>query len=487
MDTTAATTTLRARMPPSASGLAVDTTPGAVPDWLTNMRERSKRWDKRHAAAARRRLNDECERLRADAAQAELEIARVEKQLYLLDDDDGGGSGGGRHGSSGSSSGATAAAAAAAGNTNCSHHLLWIISGVVNGILKLIFCIVFASLIADAAPHLLKDKIPILVGTQLASTLVTCLFTARYSTVGASIAGPDIIHALVLKTMTTTVATMTTDPDVALATVLFLICFTSLCISLTWLVVARYRLMVIIDFFPISVVTGFLGCIGYKVLKEAIHIAVGGYWYDPSGVGFWRHLLPALPVGLPMYLLKRFHIGDPKLTIPFYMFVPLIVFFISVAASGKSLSQVRLDGWLPEEAGQGRFYDQWLMLDFSKVHGAAVLATLPDTVVLTIVITLDAFLKLSSTKTGLRTKMDMVQELYVLGYQNLLSTLCVGSVGYSQVKFNMINFAIIKDAQERRPTIVVALLCGSIWFIGYPLLNVVRATHSISLRHQWLF
>ena len=53
---------------------------------------------------------------------------------------------------------------------------------------------------------------------------------------------------------------------------------------------ARFRLSVMIDFFPISVVTGFLGCIGYKVLKEAIHIAVGNYWYDPSSIGFWRLL-----------------------------------------------------------------------------------------------------------------------------------------------------------------------------------------------------
>jgi MFS superfamily sulfate permease-like transporter len=35
----------------------------------------------------------------------------------------------------------------------------------------------------------------------------------------------------------------------------------------------------------------------------------------------------------------------------------------------------------------------------------------------------------------------------------------------------MINFAITNDAQERRPTIVVAVMCGILWFVGFPVIN----------------
>ena len=34
----------------------------------------------------------------------------------------------------------------------------WIFSGIINGLLKVIFCNVYATLVYDAAPHLLKGK-----------------------------------------------------------------------------------------------------------------------------------------------------------------------------------------------------------------------------------------------------------------------------------------------------------------------------------------
>ena len=440
--------------------------------WLDNLKTRSKTWSEHRSNVAYKTLDQEREKLIQDVVTTKNEITRVETQLTNLQN-----ALGSKSTSSSSSEDnlhdleGNQHTNTSSNKSNATSSILWIISGIVNGLLKLVFCIVFATLIYDAAPVLLKDALPVLVGTQLSSTLITCLITAKYSTVGASIAGPDIIHALVLATMTETIARKTDDPIVALSTVLFLICFTGLCISITWLIVAKYRLMVVIDFFPVAVVTGFLGCIGYKVLKQAIKIAVGSYWYHPSSSHFWLLLIPALPLGIGMYALKRFHIGSPLVSMPYYIFVPMLIFFISVAGTGESFINLRSNGWMFEEFEYGTFYEQWSGLHFNKIAWDAVFETLPDTFILVVIITLDAFLKLSSTKDGLSVKMDMVQELYVLGYQNLISVLFVGSVGYSQVKFNMINYAITNDAQERRPTIIVALLCGILWFAGFPIIN----------------
>ena len=440
--------------------------------WLDNLKTRSKTWSEHRSNVAYKTLDQEREKLIQDVVTTKNEITRVETQLTNLQN-----ALGSKSTSSSSSEDnlhdleGNQHTNTSSNKSNATSSILWIISGIVNGLLKLVFCIVFATLIYDAAPVLLKDALPVLVGTQLSSTLITCLITAKYSTVGASIAGPDIIHALVLATMTETIARKTDDPIVALSTVLFLICFTGLCISITWLIVAKYRLMVVIDFFPVAVVTGFLGCIGYKVLKQAIKIAVGSYWYHPSSSHFWLLLIPALPLGIGMYTLKRFHIGSPLVSMPYYIFVPMLIFFISVAGTGESFINLRSNGWMVAEFEYGTFYEQWSGLHFNKIAWDAVFETLPDTFILVVIITLDAFLKLSSTKDGLSVKMDMVQELYVLGYQNLISILFVGSVGYSQVKFNMINYAITNDAQERRPTIIVALLCGILWFAGFPIIN----------------
>ena len=414
--------------------------------WLSDLQNRSKNWDERRRAAVLNRLSDERARLKREQAAQEQEIENVEHQIFLLQES--------RCGSpqefepaAGIRSDCALLPFDCVSTAACKPHLLWVFSGVINGLFKLIFCVIYGSLIVDAAPNLLKDKLPIIIGTQLATAFVTNLFTARYSSVGAMITGPDIVHALVMKTMTITVAQITDDPQVALSTVLFLMCFSSFIVSLTWLTVAHFRLSVVIDFFPISVVTGFLGCIGYKVLKEAIHTAVGVYWYDPSSAGFWRLLLPALPAGIPLYILKRFHIGDPKISMVFFTLAPPVIFFAAQAWSGKSLTQTRADGWLPEVSSGGVFYEQWTHLEWSKISGEALLQTLPETLVLAVMVTLDAYLYLKMTKRELQTKMDMEIELNVIGFQTMLSAIFVGTVGYSQVKFNKMNFAITNDTQ----------------------------------------
>jgi len=203
------------------------------------------------------------------------------------------------------------------------------------------FCIVFGSLIHESAEDLLSDSVSIGVGVQLVSAFITCLITAKYSTVGISISGPDIIQALMLANMAKVIERMTHEKDAALATILFLSASSTLLIALNWLLIVRYRLMGILDFFPVSVVTGFLGCIGYKVIEEAIHIAVGKYWYKSSSLGFWKLFFPMLLLGLPLFLLKRFHIGSPIVVFPVFVVVPLIIFFTVVVGAGFTIEEMR--------------------------------------------------------------------------------------------------------------------------------------------------
>ena len=46
------------------------------------------------------------------------------------------------------------------------------------------------------------------------------------------------------------------------------------------------------------------------------------------------------------------------------------------------------------------------------------------------------------------------------GFQNILNAAFYGTPGYSQVKFNMINFAITHNADERKVGYAVGLFCG---------------------------
>jgi len=415
----------------------------------------SSTWAKHQSAVAVSRLEQEAERMRIELNARQEHLDRVEKQIKDIN-----------RGQDDTKDGDRAEKGV------LRSHMLWIIAGVVTGVLKLSFCVVFGSLIHESAGDLLSDTIPIGVGVQLVSAFVTCCITAATSTVGISISGPDIIQALMLANMAEVIGKRMDSKDAALATILFLSVASTVAIALTWLFIVRYHLMVVLDFFPVSVVTGFLGCIGYKVVEEAIHIAVGKYWYDPASLGFWKLFLPILPLGLPLFLLKRFHIGSPIYVFPFFVVGSIVMFFIIVFGSGLNLDDMRNQGWMFEKMESGVFYEQWTELKFSLVDMGVVVACIPDILILVLVITLDAFLKLSSTRTELQASyMDIEKELQIAGYQSLVSAACVGTVGYSQIKFNVLNFAIVDDMMDRRPCMFVGVLCGVVWFGGIPLTN----------------
>jgi len=414
-------------------------------------------WVQHQTVVAMSRLEQEAETMRNDLRTKKDRLERVEAQIALL-----------------GTKGDQSELSKKSGGKNAwfRKQFMWLIAGVVTGVLKLSFCVVFGSLIHESAGELLTDSTSIGIGVQLVSAFVTCLITAMWSTVGISISGPDIIQALMLANMAKVIARKTNDKDVALATMLFLSAFTTILIALTWLLIVRYRLMVVLDFFPVSVVTGFLGCIGYKVVEEAVHIAVGKYWYEVNSLDFWKLLLPIIPLGLPLYLLKRFHIGSPVFVFPFFVVFPVALFFCIVFGSGFTLDDMRVQGWMFQSMEAGKFYEQWTKFNIGIVNINAVVACIPDMMILVLVITLDAFLKLSSTRTELSaTWMDIEKELQIGGIQSLVSAACVGTVGYSQIKFNVLNFAIVNDMNERRPCLFVAVLCGVVWFGGIPLTN----------------
>ena len=105
-----------------------------------------------------------------------------------------------------------------------------------------------------------------------------------------------------------------------------------------------------------------------KVLKYSIKVSVGSEWYALGGDikfagSFFMLLLPALPVGIPLYLLKRYHIGNPMLILPFYLLAPTVVFFIAWAATGTHDMQAMRDmQWMFPEYATAEFWEIWTQL-----------------------------------------------------------------------------------------------------------------------------
>ena len=127
----------------------------------------------------------------------------------------------------------------------------------------------------------------------------------------------------------------------------------SLMVGLAFLTLGKFRMTVIIGFIPSNVVAGFLSCIGYKVLKASIEVACPvdkplklayyGYYFG-SWRQSWLFFLPALPIGVPLYLLKRWHVGTPTLNFPLFILGPAVIFYAALFAQGLTLDDARALG-----------------------------------------------------------------------------------------------------------------------------------------------
>jgi Ca2+-binding EF-hand superfamily protein len=84
------------------------------------------------------------------------------------------------------------------------------------------------------------------------------------------------------------------------------------------------------------------------------------------------------------------------------------------------------------------------------------------------------YLNKNKREMKMKVSMNLVNELYLLGYQNLLSVLCVAPVGYSLYEMTvLINYSITNNAHEKRPTIIVATICGLSWLFSIAIITNV--------------
>jgi len=261
------------------------------------------------------------------------------------------------------------------------------------------------------------------------------LIGAVFSKVGASIAGPDVISAIVFASMANIIAGQAgEEPDKAMSTLLAAQLISTALVGLAWLVLVRFRWTRVVAYVPVSVILGFLGCIGYQVAEEAIHHAVGDAWYDAGSWSFWRLLLPALGFGFGMFFFQRFHVFRTTIVLPLFLLGPIALFnVIARGGIGLSVLQLRARGWLYPVMNRTVFYAPYQYLDPSQVDGQALSMCVPEMIFLILILSMDMLLKLKCTAADLRCDVDMEHSVRLNALETLASLLVLGSPSYSQV------------------------------------------------------
>jgi hypothetical protein len=115
------------------------------------------------------------------------------------------------------------------------------------------------------------------------------------------------------------------------ATAIFTVALTSACLGLGYFCMGHFKLTRFVAYVPSNVMEAFLSCIGYKVFKYALKFSDK----DP------RQFIPAACIGVLLYFVKAFHIGNPAVVLPTLLFVPLGLFYVGLYSFGYSVEEAR--------------------------------------------------------------------------------------------------------------------------------------------------
>ena len=90
-----------------------------------------------------------------------------------------------------------------------------------------------------------------------------------------------------------------------------------------------------------------------------------------------------------------------------------------------------------------------------------------------LILSLDNLLKLASTESALGLDLVFNYEMMIGGGATLLVGLLAGAPAYGQTKFNVLNYGITHSTERRFPSVINAAFCGLLFFLGFPVLNVI--------------
>ena len=211
-------------------------------------------------------------------------------------------------------------------------------AGAVCFLLYFFFCIVFSAVAFGELPQESPFAVSDGVAVVLLGIAIGCLSFAYGSGCKAIISGPDLLPVIfgqeLLKAVKVYCDTLDDGAYKVLPTTLIAIIIGNVMTGLLFFGLGRAeKTSAAIGFIPASVISGFLSCIGYKVVKLAVFIStthdlkfvyleylVKDY---EDRVDPWVPLLIAFIIGVPLYFAKRRHVMRTDLLIFSFIIVPV--------------------------------------------------------------------------------------------------------------------------------------------------------------------
>lgn len=376
----------------------------------------------------------------------------------------------------------TVASASTHGHGDSARHVgrpqlrLSVLSGLTLGLFLYVTANVFGILLFETDTRLHPEA---QLGTYmtLASAIVGGAVLTTHSACRVIVAGPNIVPVLCLIEICAYVADRIHDDEKLLPTVMALLAFFSALTALTFFLMGRFRLTKLVQFLPAAVSSGFLGSVGLLIVKEAVVVATGYHWKAKYLRKMWltwkswRQILCSLPVGIPLYVLKRYHLVHPSILVPAFIAVPLAVFYAALAAAGASIDDARAAGWFFDKLSEKQFYQVYTALDLNRVDWAVFADAQPIVFVCLLVVAMDVLVHLTRIEGAANQNLDVDREVNLAGRANAAALLCIAPPAYGIAGFTKLNIVTVGSVQDRVPGYVAVGVLAALFFGGFPVVN----------------
>lgn len=342
-----------------------------------------------------------------------------------------------------------------------------ITAGLVVGLIIMVLSISLATLVFSGE---MSSYVPRGIGLFLFGGFTLALILFIFGSFPGTAIGPQDGPAALLAVAAggiTTALAGTLSQDSIFSTVLAGIIISSLVTGITFFLIGQFKLGNLVRYIPYPVVGGFLAGTGWLLTRGAIEVMAGESMSLQALLNLMQSemLIRWLPGTIfAIIVLVVLRKVNHFLVWPGIILSAVVLFYISLFATGTSIEQARSLGLLLQPFPSGGLWMPFTLSNLNQVDWNA-LASQVDKLIPVPLVSLIAFL-LNATGLELIAKrdIDLNRELRVTGLANIVAGLGGGPSGYHLLGATALGQRM--GAKSRIVTVTAALVCGLVLLAG---------------------
>lgn len=346
-----------------------------------------------------------------------------------------------------------------------------VLSGMLLWLMTLALAVGFATFAFLAMP----SETHLAISMQVLGTSICYLWLGMRSKNPASCVQASPIPAIYISIFIKACEAAGLEDPARISTVLSFVWLATLAQGLAFVVCSRYHMGDVLQYFPVSVTTGYNGGIGLLILNASISMMAGvNPLEDMEGFLKPGPLCLALPgtlLALVVYPLSLYCTGPAFKVLP--ILTTIVVFYLVLPCTGTSLAQARDEGWIFPYYGFSKPTDVLTIFDYTSIdwtqlgHGA----TLVPPMTLISMIAQYASLGAILLQVAESTK-DADEETRHLGQATAVSALVGSMPNLSGMAPSALLLGVVGKRGARGAVLVICGLLHLVLFVsGFPLVS----------------